>query len=94
MFSENGNKILWMTGVNINTLENREQRLYIPKYFYPKIFSFDITTETFDFYDMDIQGVDPADEQPAIPWDLDEDGSPDQFNNDGSIYIPLSMCSF
>jgi hypothetical protein len=44
---------------------------------------------------MDIQGADPADDQPAIPWDLDEDGEVDEFyEDDGSVYIPLSMPSW
>ena len=94
VFSDNDSKIIWMTGININSQENREQGVYMAAYFYPKIFSFNIDSGTFDFYDMDIQGVDPADYQPAIPWDLNEDGIVDQYNDDGSVYIPLSMCSY
>ncbi|KQC06868.1 MAG: hypothetical protein APR54_06685 [Candidatus Cloacimonas sp. SDB] len=94
VFSDNDSKIIWMTGININTQENREQGSYMAAYFYPKIFSFNVDSGTFDFYDMDIQGVDPVDDQPAIPWDLNEDGIVDQYNDDGSVYIPLSMCSY
>jgi type IX secretion system substrate protein len=94
-FTENSSKIVWMSGVNINSAENIEGDLYMAAYFYPKIFSFDIETGEFDFYDMDIQGVDPADDQPAIPWDLDEDGNVDEYyTDDGSVYIPLSMASW
>jgi hypothetical protein len=93
-FTANDTKLVWMCGVNLNTTENIDQDLYMAAFFYPKIFSFDYTTETFDFYDMDIQGADPADDQPAIPWDLDEDGEVDEFYADGSVYIPLSMCSW
>ncbi|MCK4695882.1 MAG: hypothetical protein KAT74_08975, partial [Candidatus Cloacimonetes bacterium] len=89
VFSEDNSKILWMTGTNMNSLENIEQGYYIPAFFYPKIFSFDIETGIFDFYDMDIQGVDPADDQPMIPIDLNEDGEVDDWD-----YIPLSMCSW
>jgi len=39
-------------------------------------------------------GVDPADDQPAIPWDLNEDGVVDEYYSDGSVYIPLSMPSW
>jgi len=94
-FTENGSKIVWMSGVNINSQENIDQDLYMAAYFYPKIFKYDIETAEFDFYDMVIQGADPADDQPAIPWDLDEDGVVDEFyTDDGSVYIPLSMASW
>jgi hypothetical protein len=89
VFSEDNSKILWMTGINLNTDENIESECYMPALFWP-----DIETGTFSFYDMDIQGADPADDQPAIPWDLDEDGEVDEFYDDGSVYIPLSMCSW
>jgi len=89
-----GSKLIWMSGININTAESIEQDLYMAAYFYPKMFSFDFATNEFDFYDMDIQGVDPADDQPCIPWDLNEDGVVDEFYDDGSVYIPLSMCSW
>jgi hypothetical protein len=94
IFTQNDTKIVWMTGVNLNSQENIDQDLYMPAYFYPKIFSFDILTGEFDFYDMDIQGVDPTDDIPAIPWDLDEDGEVDEYYSDGSVYIPLSMPSY
>jgi len=93
-FTDDDSKLIWMCGVNINTAESISQDLYLAAYFYPKIFSFNFETETFDFYDMDIQGVDPADDQPAIPWDLNEDGDVDEYYTDGSVYIPLSMPSW
>jgi len=94
VFSDDNTKILWMSGININTQENREQEIYMAAYFYPKIFTFDIQTEIFSFYDIDINGINPGDEQPAIPWDLDEDGFVDEYYDDGSVYIPLSMPSW
>jgi hypothetical protein len=94
VFTDNDTKILWMTGININSQENIAEDVYWPAYFYPKIFMFDIDTGTFSFYEMDIQGADPDDDQPAIPWDLDEDGEVDEFYDDGSVYIPLSMPSW
>jgi hypothetical protein len=94
VFSDSDSKILWMTGININTIDNIETGDYMPEYFYPKIFKFDIDSGSFSFYDMDIQGTDPGDDQPAIPWDLDENGIVDEFNDDGSVYIPLSMPSW
>jgi len=94
-FTDNGNKIIWFTGINLNSQENIEGSVYWPAYFYPKIFSFDINTGEFSFYDIDIQGADPADDQPAIPWDLDEDGNVDEYyEDDGSVYVPLSMATW
>ena len=94
VFTNNDSKILWMTGINLNTDENIDADQYWPAYFYPKIFMFDIETGVFTFYDMDIQGANPADDQPMIPWDLDEDGEVDQYWPSGYPYIPLSMCSW
>jgi len=94
VFTQNDSKIVWMSGVNLNSQENRDQDLYMAAYFYPKIFSFDINTGEFDFYDMDLQGVDPSDDQPCLPWDLDENGEVDEFYDDGDVYIPLSMASY
>ncbi|KQC08745.1 MAG: hypothetical protein APR54_04240 [Candidatus Cloacimonas sp. SDB] len=91
VFSADGSKILWMTGVNLNTTENIEQELYMAAYFYPKIFTFDISTFTFDFYDMDLFGAVPDDDNPMIPWDLNEDGEVDEYYDNGDVYIPLSM---
>ncbi len=94
VYTENDSKILWMTIVNINSQQNIDGALYMAAYGYPKMFQFDINTGEFSFYDMDIQGADPADDQPAIPWDLDEDGEVDEFYDDGTVYIPLSMASW
>lgn len=93
-FCDNDTKLIWMTGVNINSAENRENDQYWAAYFYPKMFRFDFLTGTFDFYDIDIQGLDPTDDQPCIPWDLDEDDQVDEYYTDGSVYIPLSMPSW
>lgn len=96
VFSDNNSKVMWMSGVNINKLSamEAEPASYYPAYFYPKIFSFDIETGTFGFYDMNVQNLDPADDSPAIPWDLNEDGAVDEFYEDGTVYIPLSMNSW
>jgi len=81
-FTDDNTKIVWMSGVNYNSQENMDNAVYWPAYMYPKIFSFDISTGTFSFYDMDIQGVDPADDQMAIGFDLDEDGEVDEYYSD------------
>ncbi len=93
-FIDNDTKVIWMSGINLNTQENMDQDLYMAAYFYPKIFTFDIETQEFHIYDMDIQGTDPADDIPCTPWDLDEDGEVDEYYDDGSVYIPLSMSTW
>lgn len=95
VLTDSNEKIVWMSGVNLNTQENRETELYIPAYFYPKIFSFDMSTHEFDFYDMVLQGADPDDDLPMIPWDLDENGIVDEFLEDtGEVYVPVCMVSW
>ncbi|MBN1949359.1 MAG: hypothetical protein JW784_06415, partial [Candidatus Cloacimonetes bacterium] len=94
VLTKDDSRIVWMTGININSLENISQDLYMAAFFYPKVFWFDLNTHTFDFYCMDLQGVDPADDQPCIPWDLDEDGEVDEYYDDGGVYVPLSMSSY
>jgi hypothetical protein len=96
VITQNNSKILWMSGVNINSQENMdaEPAQYYPAYFYPKIFSYDMETEEFQLYDMVLQGLDPADDQPAIPWDLDENGEVDEYYTDGDVYVPLAMATW
>ena len=81
-FTEDNAKIVWMGGMNYNSQENMDAALYMAAYQYPKIFSFDTATLEFDFYDLDIQGVDPADDVMAIAFDLDEDGEVDEYYPD------------
>jgi Secretion system C-terminal sorting domain len=52
---------------------------------YPKMFTFDLTTEEFSFQDMYIEGADPYNNVPMLPWDLDEDGVIDEFDVDGYV---------
>ena len=61
--------------------------LWYPDYSmnYTKVFTFDIATEEFSFYDLNIEGANPADNIPMLPWDLDEDGVVDQFDPDGYV---------
>ena len=50
---------------------------------YPKIYTFDLTTNEFSFYDLYIEGANPSDDEPMIPWDLDEDGIVDSLDPNG-----------
>lgn len=52
---------------------------------YPKMYSFDLTTEEFSFQDMYIKGAVYNDNNPMLPWDLDEDGLVDTYDPDGYV---------
>ncbi|MCK4979690.1 MAG: hypothetical protein KAS62_04800, partial [Candidatus Delongbacteria bacterium] len=65
-FTDDNTKVVWMSGVNYNSQENIDTAVYWAAYMYPKIFTFDIVTQEFSFYDMDVQGLDPADDVMAI----------------------------
>jgi len=97
-FSDDNTKVLWMGGVNYNSQENMDGAVYWPAYLYPKQFTFDTETSEFSFYDLDIQGLDPADDVLAIAFDLDEDGEVDEYNPNsdppGAPIIPVSCPSW
>jgi len=93
-FTDENTKVLWMSGVNYNSQENMDNALYMAAYMYPKIFEFDIETGLFSFYDLDIQGVDPADDYMTVAFDLDEDGEVDNYYEDGVPMVPLSCPSW
>ena len=52
---------------------------------YPKEITFDLTNGEFSFFDLYPQGANPADDNPMLPWDLDEDGIPDSYDADGIV---------
>ena len=52
---------------------------------YPKMYTFDLLTEEFSFQDMYITGAVYNDDNPMLPWDLDEDGVVDEFDPDGYV---------
>ena len=69
---------------------------------YPKLFYFNLTTEEFSFTDIFPQGAEPNDENPMLPWDLDEDGQVDEYDpwnyplwaRDWPIFYPDSFVGF
>lgn len=93
-FTDDNTKVTWMSGMNYNSQQNMDGGTYWPAYLYPKIFEFDLLTGDFTFYDLDIQGLDPADEVLAVAFDLDEDGVVDEFDDDGVPVLPLSCPSW
>jgi hypothetical protein len=52
---------------------------------YPKAYTFDLQTQEFSFYDLYLEGADPSDNSPMIPWDLNEDGIVDSIGPNGEI---------
>jgi hypothetical protein len=83
-FTDDHSKVVWQAGVTYDSVENMNlvPAQYYPAIVYPKNFSFDIDTGEFSFYDMDIQGADPADDILANGFDLDEDGETDAYVDD------------
>ncbi|RLC55122.1 MAG: hypothetical protein DRH89_08335, partial [Candidatus Cloacimonadota bacterium] len=93
-FTEDHTKIVWMAGVNYNNLENIAGGMYMPAYMYPKMFTFDIATGEFSFYDMDVQDTDPGDDHLAVAWDLNDDGEVDEYYDDGEPVVVMSTPSW
>ncbi len=65
--------------------EYGEEVLYWGHCVYPKEFKFDVNTHEFGFFDLYPQGANPADDNPMLPWDLDEDGVVDNYTEDGKV---------
>ncbi len=56
---------------------------------YPKVITFDLNSEEFSFYDLHLEGDDPSDDLPAVPWDVDENGLVDSYDLNGNVdWIP------
>jgi hypothetical protein len=94
LFTEDNSKIVFMAAMNLNGQETYDSGSYYPYWFMPKIFKYDIGTDEFSFWDINIEGVDPGDDQPMIPWDLDEDGQVDSYSDTGAIEIAFQWPSF
>ncbi|MBN2460734.1 MAG: T9SS type A sorting domain-containing protein, partial [Candidatus Cloacimonetes bacterium] len=85
IFTDNNTKIVFMSAMGLNTVESAANNQYYPAHFHPKIFVYNVLTEEFDFIDLQITGVDPYDNQPMIPFDLDEDGIVDNHDENGNV---------
>ncbi|MCD4820439.1 MAG: PKD domain-containing protein [Candidatus Cloacimonetes bacterium] len=96
LFDKNNEKIIAMGAFGINTEENFENGFYMPAMFYPKIYNYSIENGELvvDVIDLYIEGVDPNDGIPMIPWDLDEDGFVDEFTDEGYISFVTSVASW
>lgn len=83
VFTNDNTKLRFLGSMNLLLRPN----LWYPdiSFKYPKVFTFDFSTEDFSFYDVYIEGANPADDIPMLPWDLDEDGNVDAFDPDGNV---------
>jgi FlgD Ig-like domain len=83
IFTDNGTKLKFLG--NMNMLIYPDSWYPDLPMMYPKLYTYDLLTEEFSFQDMFITGEDPYDDQPMLPWDLDEDGVIDEFDPDGFV---------
>ena len=95
-FSGDNSRIVAMSAFGINSYSNFDEGIYMPAMFYPKIYNYTISNGQLDVdvIDLYIEGADPNDDQPMIPWDLDEDGIVDTFTEDGNVGLISSVPSF
>jgi hypothetical protein len=94
VFTENNSKIVFMSAMGLTSESAYQEAGYYPFWFFPKVFSYDIIDSEFSFWDMNITGNNPGDDQPMIPWDLDEDGNVDSFSEDGYVQFERSWPTF
>jgi hypothetical protein len=83
IFVDGASKLKWMG--NMNMMIHPSSWYPDLPMMYPKMYTFDLITEEFSFVDMCLTGADPYDDNPMIPWDLDEDGVVDNYDPDGNV---------
>lgn len=66
---------------------DNEDGNYYPYFIFPKAFRFDLTTHEFTFVDLDVAGDFPADGEPMLPWDLNNDGVVDEYDDEGNALM-------
>ena len=82
LFTDNNMKIRFM-----GTMGLKFEEYYWAYMIYPKIYTFDISSQEFSFYDLYIEGANPSDNNPMLPWDLNEDGIIDSLLPNGDPYM-------
>ena len=87
IFSEDDTKIKFPGCMGLRATETDvwNNAIFWEYAFYPKVFTYDIVENEFSFIDLDLTGVNPDDDLPMIPWDLDENGEVDEFDEDGNV---------
>jgi len=85
IFTENGSEVSFLGAMGI-TIDDESAYFDLDwNQIYPKIFSFDLYSNEFSFYDLYIKGANPSDDDPMVPWDLNEDGLVDSFDENGMV---------
>jgi len=86
IFSDDGSKIIFNGALGLNGEDpDGGDGVYWPYCIFPKVFTFDVASESFSFCDLDLIGANPCDSNPMLPWDLDEDGVVDSYDADGNV---------
>jgi hypothetical protein len=95
VFTDNNTKIVAMSAFGINKQESFDTGFYLPAIFFPKMYQYTIENNELNVHviDMYITGADAYDGNPAIPWDLDEDGEVDEYTENGFVGFAASMPS-
>lgn len=88
IFTHDNTKIQWLG--NMNMMIRPDQWYPDLLLMYLKLYTYDIATQEFTFQDfVDLPGVNPTDNTPVLPWDIDEDGVVDNFDPDGYVeWVP------
>jgi hypothetical protein len=94
LFTQDNSKIIFFSAMTLNAEENVAEGQYYPFWFMPKIYKYDIATQEFGFWDLNIEGANPGDDMPMRPWDLDEDGEVDSYSEDGFVEVAFQWPSF
>ncbi len=95
-FADDNSKVVAMGAFGINSEEGLANGTYMPAMFYPKIYNFALVNGELevDVVDLYIEGVNPNDGIPMVPWDLDEDGEVDEYTEDGKVGFVASVPSW
>jgi hypothetical protein len=93
IFTEYESKILIMSTMTINTEKNYKDGLYFPQFNYPKIFQYAIEYGELyvDVVNLQITGNNSGSGNPVEPWDMNGDGEPDEYDENGNVIIPLAF---
>ena len=96
IFTEDNTKIRCFSAMGLTTVESAAGGSYYPDFFYPKVYTFDIASGEFTFWDMYLEGADPADDFPYIPYDIDGDGlmEVDEYDENGFIVSVASWPTY
>jgi FlgD Ig-like domain/Kre9/KNH-like N-terminal Ig-like domain len=52
---------------------------------YPKVINFNLFDQSISFSDFHYRGINPNDDNPMIPWDYNEDGNVDEYDEEGLV---------